>query len=344
MTIAAATGLADKVAFLSDARSYPVPTRRVQAVETHMSWVFLTEAHAWKLKKPERIDGIDLGSVEARHRHCRMEIRLNRRFTDDVYLEAVALRADAARGFSFGGDEPVLDWLVKMRRLPARLMLDRLIAAGAVRPRDVRALARLLARFYLTCAPEPITGAAFRARLAARIRGIEGELHRLRAFLPAAPVQDDLGERLEAFLALEAGMFDERVDEGRVVEGHGDLRPEHVCLETQPRIIDCLEFSRELRIVDAAEELGYLALECERLGAPGLRETLFAAYEEASGDRPDGRMVHFYQAMHACARAWLALRHLSDAAPREPAHWPLLAADYLRLASEHAAHCAIPKL
>jgi aminoglycoside phosphotransferase family enzyme len=343
MAVAVAPRVADKVAFLSDPRSYPQPTGSVEAVETHMSWVFLTDRHAWKLKKPRRIDHIDLASVEARRRHCGLEIRLNRRFTDDVYLGSVALRQQPDGALTFQGEGPEVDWLVKMRRLPASLMLDRMILEGRVRARDLHHLARDLGRFYLTCAPEPMSGGEFRARLAARVRGNEREL-RGYAHHVNGVLAEDLGERQLAFLEREHGLFDERVAAGRVVEGHGDLRPEHVCMEAVPRVIDCLEFDRELRIVDAAEELGYLALECERLGAPGLRDLIFDAYEAAADDAPYARLVHFYQSLHACSRAWLALRHLRDPAPRDPHRWPLVARDYLRLAEEHLALCATPKL
>lgn len=336
-------GLAGKVAFLSDVRAYPQPTSSVEAIETHMSWVFLTDTHAWKLKKPQRIDGIDLGSVEARCRHCELELQLNRRFTDDVYLGRVGLRVRADGVLSLLGAGRAIDWLVRMRRLPASLMLDRMIADGSVRPRDVRRLGEDLARFYRACAPEPIEGWRFRAHLAARVGRAVLELRAFARLLPVG-VADDLGERQLAFLEREAGLLDARVAAGRVVEGHGDLRPEHVCLESRPRVIDCLEFSRELRIVDAAEELGFLALECERLGAPELGDVIFGTYAAGTGDDPDPRLVHFYQSVHACTRAWLALRHLHDPVPRDPARWPLLASTYLRLAGQHLALCAMAKL
>ena len=94
-------GLAAKVAFLSDPRSYPEAPRRVDAIETHMSWVFLTDRHAWKLKKPMRVNAHDLGTVEARRDHCRMEVRLNRRLADSVYLGVLPLVA-RRRGARFG--------------------------------------------------------------------------------------------------------------------------------------------------------------------------------------------------------------------------------------------------
>ena len=78
-------------------------------------------------------------------------------------------------------------------------------------------------------------------------------------------------------------LFDERAQAGRIIEAHGDLRPEHICLEAEPQIIDCLEFSRELRILDPADELAFLALECERLGAPAFAATIFETYTEDHG-------------------------------------------------------------
>ena len=62
------TALAAKVLFLAQPASYPEPTLRVDTVETHMSWVFLTDRHAWKLKKPVRQSYLDF-STEAARRH-----------------------------------------------------------------------------------------------------------------------------------------------------------------------------------------------------------------------------------------------------------------------------------
>jgi aminoglycoside phosphotransferase family enzyme len=212
-------------------------------------------------------------------------------------------------------------------------MLDRMIASGAARPADVRPVAELLGRFYRTAPGEPLAGAEWRARLLARIEGSVRGLARFAKHLPVALVED-VGERQVAYLERHGGGIDARVAQRRIVEGHGDLRPEHVCLEARPRIIDCLDFSRELRLVDPAEELGFLALECERLGAPAMRAEIFDAYAAVTGDRPQAGLVDFYQAVHACVRALLAVRHLDDPMPRRPAHWAPLARDYLRLAAE----------
>jgi len=315
----------------------------VEVVETHMSWVFLTPAHAWKLKKPERVDHVDLSSVEARHHHCRLELRLNRRFSHDVYLDVVALTEGAGGRLALGASGTTVDWLLQMRRLPRALMLDQALAGGRARPEDAQAIAEHLGGIYRACPPEPVGAEDYRARLARRI---DSSLSELAAVAPRELRREaaEIARAQHAFLSLAAGLFDERVEDGRIVEGHGDLRPEHICLEAPPRVIDCLEFDRALRVTDCAAEIGFLALECERLGAPGWRELLLAAYGAACADSPPDALVHFHQSLHACTRAWLALRHLRAHAVRDPARWEPLARDYLRLAGAHLEGCVLPKL
>lgn len=121
-----------KVAFLQRAASFPEGAGRIEAIETHMSWVFLTERHAYKLKKPVRTDFLDYGSITARGRHCEAEVGLNRRLAGDVYVGTVRLVANPTGTLQLGGEGRTVDWLVKMRRLPAPARLDDAIAKGGV--------------------------------------------------------------------------------------------------------------------------------------------------------------------------------------------------------------------
>jgi aminoglycoside phosphotransferase family enzyme len=330
-------GLEAKVAFLLRPDTYPEPTAGVQAVETHLSWVFLTDRHAWKLKKPYRLDHHDLGTEGARHEHCLMEQRLNRRLTEGVYLGVVELTADKGGRLRLGPGGGPVDWLMKMRRLPAARMLDHLIEEHSLEPGELRPVVQALTNAYRRSPPAALTPAAFRARFAKGIEDCRRELDLPEFGLQAAGA---ICARQLAFLEREAPLLERRVAEGRIVEGHGDLRPEHICLEATPQVIDCLEFSRELRLMDAAEELAFLALECERLGAPQLRATLFAAHADMTGDNPPEALLDFYQSYHACVRAKLAIWHLRDPALGASARWPAQARGYLLLAQRHIERCA----
>lgn len=304
-----------------------------------MSWVFLTDTHAWKLKKPVRYDYLDFSTAEARRLDCEEEVRLNRRLATEVYLGVVSLVLGADGQLSLGGAGETVDWLVQMRRLPADRMLDHLLRDGTVDQAEIVQLARRLARFYTAAAAEAIAPTTYRQGLAGRI---EDNLHELAnpEFALSRSVLERLARLQLDFLQGHAEWFDRRVHQGCIVEGHGDLRPEHVCLLVEPVVIDCLEFKREFRILDPADELGYLALECERLHAQHVGRWLLDAYREASGDAPPEALIHFYQSCRGVLRAKLALWHLRDDGRHPPGKWVAAAAEYLELALRHAEAAA----
>jgi aminoglycoside phosphotransferase family enzyme len=331
-------GLAAKVAFLSRPESYPEPTIAVQAVETHISWVFLTDHDAYKLKKPVHFSYLDFRTQASRRHYCSEEVRLNRRLSHGVYLGTVPLMADAGGRLCLGSDDHVVDWLVYMRRLPAERMLDAMIRNRSLREDDLHRVLDKLSRFYREVPAVAMTSSAYYARFAAGIAENLRELCNPVYELPRDLVEATC-ERQRVVLDGQTALFDQRIHGGRVIEAHGDLRPEHICLEPEPQFIDCLEFSRDFRILDPADELAFLALECERLGAPEFMRTIFATYAEVTGDTPPGTLVHFYQSYRACVRAKIAVWHLNDPVVRDPHQWPAHARDYLRLARDHIDRC-----
>jgi aminoglycoside phosphotransferase family enzyme len=327
--------LAAKVAALKDPHAYPEPPGSIAAIETHMSWVFLTPGFAYKLKKPVRYDYLDFSTLAARYRSCLEEVRLNQRLAPGVYLGLSALTQAGGR-LRLDGAGEIVEWLVKMRRLPSYRMLDSLIRRDAVLPEDIQRLALLLAVFYRECSPIVLRGEDYRrdyeAKLAANLEVLGDP-----AYGPDAASARALHARLAHFAARTPGWLAQRAAEQRIVEGHGDLRPEHVCLEARPVVFDRLEFNREFRLVDAADELASLAMECERLGAAWIGEALFAAYLEATGDRPPPALLHFYMSYRASLRARLAILHTRELPRAAWDKWRATAADYLRLALTHAA-------
>jgi len=328
--------IAVKVAALREPDCYPDCSQPVEVIETHMSWVFLTEQFVYKLKKPARYDGLDCSMLETRHFFCQEELRLNRRLAPSVYLGVVALCRDVHGGLRIGSEGEIVDWLVWMRRLTAHLTLDRLIEARSATPAHMRRVAEHLASFYRRLAPAVTDPVPFAARLRREIDTLERELCEPAWALPVDEVAAVCG-RLREVLSGRREALDARVRAGRIVEGHGDLRPEHVWLGEPLAIIDCLEFSAELRTLDAADELAFLALECERLGAPQLGRALFDAFAEFTGDVPDPELVDFYQAFRACVRANIAIRHLREECYRDDPKWPRRAGEYLALAAGRVA-------
>jgi aminoglycoside phosphotransferase family enzyme len=323
-----APGIDAKVAYLARPETYPDAPRAVEVVETHMSWVFLTDHHAYKLKKPVRYDSLDFSTPALRWRDCEEEVRLNRRLARDVYLGVATLGWDPDRGLALDGRGEPIDWLVWMRRLPADQMLDERIRCAAIERADVHGAALALAKFYAEAPPSGLSAAAYREHLDEGVRSDRRELCRPEFGLESEQVNAIAGAQL-AFLERRAELFDQHVRDGRIVEGHGDLRPEHICLVPEPAIIDCLEFSRKLRLVDPADELAFLALECERLGNPAVGRWFLEVYSEVSGDAPPAPLLRFHRTYRALRRATIAAWHLQDPSVRDRAGWRERAQWYL---------------
>jgi uncharacterized protein len=331
----AGSGLAGKLRFLADPRSYPEHPSRVEAIETHYSWVFLTDTTAYKLKKPVAGDGFDFSSIERRRRNALSELRLNRRLAPDIYLAVIPLTREAGGTLALDGRGTAVDWIVKMVRLDAERMFDRCLVRGDWHYAEIEALAQRLAGFFAT---------APRVRLSVRqlTARFKAELSTTLAAFAHAPeprlstLTKPIVWRLEAFLLRRIGLFRQRCAERRFVDGHGDLRPEHVYLKGAPRVIDCLEFRADLRRLDPVEELSYLALESRRIGGVALERFLFRRYWERTGDRPPRDLVCFYSALNALMRARIAINHLAEPGTRPPGEWIKRALVYLAIAANEA--------
>jgi aminoglycoside phosphotransferase family enzyme len=246
-----------------------------------------------------------------------------------VYQGIVPLAIEKQGHLQLCGKGTPVDWLVCMRRLPADRMLDHLIACHAVAETDVSNLGSLLAAFYKRARPIPITGSQYRARLAAHLESARIELVRSEFGLFTDLVESVIRAQMKC-LQQNSRIFDARARKRKIIEAHGDLRPEHVCLETQPVVIDCLEFNRDLRTLDAASELAFLALECERLGAPDVGKLVLRKYTQETGDRLPDALLEFYRGYHACIRAKIAIWHIKDGS-RNRANWIKKANEYLSI-------------
>jgi aminoglycoside phosphotransferase family enzyme len=327
--------------YLLSPAAHPDDPAAPELIETHMAWVVLDAQTVLKLKKPVRVPPLyDCRSLEAREREVRAELRLNRRLAPDVYLGLLALRSDGERFALCPQDAPVaagwqtVDWLVRMRRLPRARMLDQAIAAGSVQPAHIEALALVLARFWQHAMPSPVSPQAHLQRLADELQRHRDVLLQPRFALDdAAPALDALARAQ----ACEADALARRVRQGRIVDGHGDLRPEHVCLGEPAVVIDCLTFNDALRQLDPFEELAGLALECDRLGAGWIGPLLIERCIERLDDDPGPSLRRLYAADRALLRARLAAAHLLDDVPREPQRWLARAQQHLRQARQALA-------
>jgi aminoglycoside phosphotransferase family enzyme len=327
-------GVETKVSFLSDPRSYPERPSRLTCRETHMSFVFIGDSFVYKLKKPVRFSYLDFSTLARREAACRAELMLNRRLAPTVYLDVVPLTISGA-GLALAGDGPVVDWLVVMRRLDPDRMLENELLGGRLDRRSLDRLADVLASFYAHARPRTMALTAhlaeWRRRIAENRRVLSSRQLALE-FVALARID----RALRRFLGECPQFFAERLKRRRIVDGHGDLRPEHIWLGEPLAVIDCLEFSAGLRSVDPFDELAFLGIECEQLGAGWPGPYLARRVGGRLHDRIPSPLLAFYRCYRATMRARLAFAHLLEPNPRTPEKWPAQGRAYLRLALREA--------
>jgi uncharacterized protein len=326
--------LAAKIEFLMRGDAYRPPVSTVSLRETHMSDVFLAGDQVYKLKKPVRFPYLDFSTLARREAACHAELHLNRRLAPGIYREVIPLvRSD--HGFAIGGDGAVVDWLVVMKRLDEEQMLDRVISEGRLQSWQLDRLAAVLIEFYRRAAPVFVRPAVQAAELWRGLAFNRRVLLDPRFQLPIGSIHyiDAVQRR---FLTRRAELLAGRAQTRRIVDGHGDLRPEHIHLGDPVLIIDCLEFNSRLRMVDPLDEIAFLCVECERLGAAWAGEYLRRRVVHLFHDGDPEAVFIFYKSHRAMLRARLAIAHLLEPNPRTPQKWAPLARTYLHLAARAA--------
>ena len=324
----------DKVDFLSVPESYPELTNKVSVIQTHHAWVFLTDQHAYKMKKSFRYGRVDCSSLESRQYLCNEEYRLNQRLAPSTYLGVVPLVIGKDGKLRIDGGGHTVEWLVKMRRLPSEFMLDKAGPGGLVAVADVARLMQKLLRFYQSAPVCRVGSDSYSSRLWQEVSTDREVLLDPGYAFPTALV-NDVVDQLKAYIDTNASLLDRRQQQGFVREVHGDLRPEHVSLvpDAEPEIIDCLEFDPDLRCLDAVEELAYFGLECRVLEQRWIEDACIEWYQSHSGDTAPDHLWRFYAARRATVRAKLAAWHTleSDSVER----WLRRGRKYLHLAQEY---------
>jgi len=283
---------------------YPRRPANVALVQTHISFVLLADDDVYKLKKPVRFSFLDFSSVERRRHFCHEEVRLNRRLAPDVYRGVVAICRDGD-GYRLGreDDPQAVEYAVHMRRLPAAHMLDWLLAHGQVTPSLIDALAHRIAEFHRHADTGPAVTA--NGDPAAVWRVLQDNYTAMRPFRDgtiAAADDDAIQAFARDFLARHDALFRRRQAEGRMRDGHGDLRCEHICCTDGYAIVDCVEFSPQFRYCDVASDIAFLAMDLEYLGHADLAAHLVTRYAAYANDPELPRLEGFYRCYRAYVR------------------------------------------
>jgi hypothetical protein len=296
--------LPDNLSALLTPQAYPHAVKDVQLVETHMSWVVLTGEFAYKIKKPVCYSFVDLRSAERRAFYCKEELRLNRRFARNLYIEVCDITSSGGKA-SVAGQGEIVEHAVRMRQFDRAQELDRLLVDGKVDPPELDSFGRSLAGIHAQLPtgddsvdwgrPESTRKVLLenleQCLQGATLLGTDGQMRRLR-------------EPYAVRVAEAASWLNMRWQDGRVRECHGDLHSRNI-VHYDGRLIafDCIEFDPAFRWIDVADDVAFLIMDLEAGGFRLHAQAFRSGYLADSGDFAACRLLRLYQTHRALVRA-----------------------------------------
>lgn len=318
--------------------AYEEEVEQIELKQTHISFVFLTGNFVYKVKKAVDFGFLDFSTLEKRRFFCEKELELNRRLCGDMYLEVVPVnRSDSIK---INGEGEIVEYAVKMKRIPEEKIMTRLLEEGKVDRKLVDRMARIIAEFHL------------KAKTSKRISEF-GSLPMIEKNWRENFEQSEefIGEtipkesyqlictRIGEFMKGNAAFFAKRVAEKRIRECHGDIHSGNIFVADRIYIFDAIEFNERFRFCDVASDIAFLAMDLDFKDRSDLSKFFVERYINYSGDRELEKLLSFYKCYRAYVRGKVVSFKLKDpsvdkeeksAAKKEAKAYFELAADYAR--------------
>ncbi|MBI5286528.1 MAG: AAA family ATPase [Deltaproteobacteria bacterium] len=283
--------------------AYPDSPEVIELQQTHISYLFFTPHYVYKVKKPVDFGFLDFTTLEKRQFFCHQEVILNRRLAPDVYIgvEAITQGGEEVR---MGGKGKIIEYAVKMRRLPLDRMMDRLLAnRGEVSEDMIKRVANVIADFHKRATTSPYIS-SFGEPEIIRVN-TEENFQQTKPYIRRTITQrqwEEIGEYTGTFLKDKEGLFLKRIEEGRIKDCHGDIHSEHICITNGIYIFDCIEFNERFRYSDIVADIAFLTMDLDLYNRHDLSLAFQDAYEGASGDRGVKELLDFYECYRAFVR------------------------------------------
>lgn len=314
---------------LRDPARYGHPADEIELIETHISWVLLSGAYAYKIKKAVNLGFLDFSTLEKRLFCCEEELRLNQRLAPSLYLAVVSIGGTPDQPVV--GRSPAIEYAVKMARFPQSALFDHLLAAGELSATHIDAIACEVARFHGSLATFPVPpGLGTPEAVHRPVLENFSQLAACGHLDPALSGQLRLWSEEE--FARHHHDFTLRRESGQVRECHGDLHLGNMAwLDGHPVLFDCIEFNPELRWIDVMSDAAFVVMDLHDRGRPALARRFLNTYLEQTGDFAGLRVLPYYLVYRAVVRAKVAAIHASQSGKG----WDM-ARDYLCLAARLA--------
>jgi aminoglycoside phosphotransferase family enzyme len=311
------SNLPDFIQALLRPEIYPHAAADLQLVQTHISFVLIAGDFVYKFKKPVDFGFLDFSALEKRQHCCEQELLLNRRLCPEIYLEMITLNKEGD-GFALNGSGEIVEYGVKMARMPEEGMMGNLIKAGKLGREQIDAIVDRLVPFYQQAERNAEIDSFGQADKVAV--NILENFEQTEGFIGQGALTQEQFDRISAwskkFIAQEE-RFQQRIAEGRIRDCHGDLYSANICFGDKVYIFDCIEFNERFRCCDVASDIAFLAMDLDFHGLHELSEYCMDRFSQLSGDSGMKEMLNFYKCYRAYVRGKISLFTAGDPAVDE---------------------------
>ena len=280
--------------------AYDEEPGRIELIQTHISFVFLTERFVYKVKKAVNLGFLDFTTLEKRRFFCERELELNRRLCGDMYIEVVPINMSDV--IKIKGRGKTVEYAVKMKRMPQERIMSRLLEENKVDCNIIDGIAKLISDFHSKA--ETNERISKFGSLEVIKTNWKENFDQTREFIGRTISLDEfrlIQERVYDFMERNASLFEERVRRGRIRDCHGDMHSGNIFVTDGIYIFDAIEFNERFRYSDVASEVAFLAMDLDFKGRTDLSNLFVEKYVKYSGDRELTRVLPFYK----CYRAYV---------------------------------------
>jgi aminoglycoside phosphotransferase family enzyme len=273
--------------------AYEHPIESIEVRETHISWVYLTGPFAYKIKKAVKFgDILDFSTLELRKKFCHREVTLNSRFSPDIYIDVFSVNSKG----KINQPGEIIEYGVKMKQIPEECLMKNMLMKKGVTTSAIEKIADVLAKFHKNTTKVPERG---------KLKYIwEKWDENFRTTSQFRTESEEFQDQIFGFMRGNQGLFQERINDDRITDNHGDLCSNNIFIlpNDEIKIFDCIEFNPLLRYGDLCEDVGFLAMDLDFWDEPKLSKLFIEKYVDYSGDELLPEIIDFFKCYRAYVR------------------------------------------
>lgn len=318
-------------------QTYPEETGKIELIQTHISFVFLTQNYVYKVKKPVNFGFLDFSTLDKRKAYCEKELQLNRRLCPEIYLEVVPI--NKSKSLKVKGTGETVEFALKMKRLPQERIMTELLQEGKVDKETIDGIAAIVAKFHSEAQTNDEIS-QFGGLKIVKTNWDENFAQTTKYVGQSISKSDYdfMQTKINGFMDKNKALFDSRIADKRVRDCHGDLHSGNIFITDKICIFDAIEFNDRFRYSDVAADVAFLAMDLDYQNRSDLADYFITQYLAHSKDAQLKQLLPFYKCYRAYVRGKVISFRLDDVNinAEEKAAAIKEAKAYFQLAAEYA--------